>query len=153
MRKTNGLSETEYIQINQAIFSLQNAYESRMRRERDSQGDDLTIADMGVIMVLGQFGRITAKTLATLMDITPGTVSQYVSRLQVRGLINQERNDHDRRSWWLTLSDAGSAAYRSAFDGAVQYTRDMLRMLDSGQQRLLHDLLLTVSHGNGYEWQ
>jgi DNA-binding MarR family transcriptional regulator len=104
-------------------------------------------------MVLGQAGRLASRQLSGRMDITPGTVSQYVSRLSGRGLLEQTRDTQDRRAWWLTLTEAGQDVYQRAHAGSVRYTTDMLAMLDPDEQRVLHRLLLKASHGNGYEWQ
>ena len=153
MVTTPRLSEQALIQINQALFRLRNVYESRLRRERAGDSETLSVAEMGFVMVLGQAGRLTSRELSRRMDITPGTVSQYVSRLSGRGLLEQKRDTQDRRAWWLTLSDAGQEAYRGASEGSVQYTMDMLSVLDPDEQRVLHRLLLKASHGNGYEWQ
>ncbi len=148
----NDLSDAEYIQINQAIFSLRNVFESRMRRENaDTRGP--TIAEMGVLMVLGQVGRVNARTLAAMMDITEGTVSLYIAHLVRQGLVEQRRDEADRRTWWLVLTDAGEENYRKAYEGTVRYTQDLVASLDGQEQRALHDLLLKLSHSNGYGWQ
>lgn len=153
MAKNSTLTDHEYIQINQAIFSLRNVYESGLRKEKGDAKNELSIAELGVLMVLGQADKITSRTLSVMMDLTPGTISQYVNRLRKRGLIDQLRDENDRRIWWLTLTKEGHDVYRSSYRGAVQYTRDMISMLDAREQRLLHDLLVKTSHGNGYEWQ
>jgi DNA-binding MarR family transcriptional regulator len=151
MGERKKLSEKELIQVNQAIFSLRNVYESRLREESGDAGP--SIAEMGVIMVLGQVGSVNSRSLARMMDITPGTVSQYVGRLERGGFLTQSREEGDRRSWLLALTAAGEELYREAFKGAVSYTRDLLSPLSDEEQRVLHGLLLKASRGNGYEWQ
>jgi len=153
MVKTGRLSDHERIQINQAIFSLRNVYESKMRRENSGADNCPTIAEMGVLMVLGQSGEINAHTLSTMMDLTPGTISQYLSRLERRGLVEQRRDEKDKRTWWLVLTESGVKSYRSAYAGTIHYTAELISSLDQAEQRTLHDLLLKLSHANGYEWQ
>ena len=127
MGKPNRLTDGEYIQINQAIFILRNVYESMMRRESSDGDTSPTIAEMGVLMVLGQAGEINARSLSKMMDITPGTISQYLSSLVKRGLVEQRRDEKD--------------------------STDIVSSLNHEEQRAFHDLLVKLSHANGYEWQ
>jgi DNA-binding MarR family transcriptional regulator len=153
LAKSSRLSDSEYIQINQAIFSLRNVYESRMRSEGPDGGNSPTIAELGVLMVLGQAGEINARALSKMMDMTPGTISQYLSRLVRRGLVNQRRDEEDRRTWWLALTEDGEKTYRAACEGTVRYTESIIACLNKDEQRNIHDLLVKLSHANGYEWQ
>jgi DNA-binding MarR family transcriptional regulator len=153
MGKRLELSDEEQIQINQAIFSLQNVYESRMKKENPNAENSPTIAEMGVLMVLGQVGEVNARTLSKMMDISAGTVSLYLSRLTERGLVEQNRSKDDKRTWTLGLTDSGKKAYQSTRLGTVRYTADIIACLTQAEQRTLHDLLLKLSHANGYEWQ
>ena len=88
-----------------------------------------------------------------MVDVTPGTISLYVKKLRDRQLVDQRRDDEDRRIWWLSLTSVGGQAYRESVAGAVRYTREIVQSLDEQDQRTLHRLLLRLSHDNGYEWQ
>jgi DNA-binding MarR family transcriptional regulator len=146
------LPDKEYLQINQALFSLAHAYESRMEQEAGNVLG-LTLSDCSTLMVLGQFAPLNARRLSELMDINPGTISVYVQRLVEQGLVHKEQDREDRRNWWLTLTAAGQRAYEGIVAGAVEYTRDFLSTLDGAEQKTLHHLLLKAAHGLGYDWQ
>ena len=113
----------------------------------------LTLSDRAVLMVLGQLHRPTAAKLSTVMDINPGTISVYVQRLVTKGLVQRQQDAADRRNWWLTLTENGTAAYEETIAGTVDYTRDFLSALDRSEQRTLHSLLLKASHSLGFDWQ
>jgi DNA-binding MarR family transcriptional regulator len=147
------LSDKEYLQINQALFSVAHAYESRMAGEETRNTLGLRLSDCSVLMVLGQFAPLNSRRLSQLMDINPGTISVYVQRLVEKGLVQRERDTADRRNWWLTLTDLGQAAAQGVVAGAVEYTRDFLSALDEAERRTLHRLLLKASHGLGFDWQ
>lgn len=153
MSVTKGLNEKECIQVNQAIFSLRNIYESRMRRENGKAKDSLGIGEIGVLMVIGQMSDVTAQELARLMDLTRGTISIYVKRLVALGLATQTRSDEDKRNWHLNLTKKGFAIYESAYAGTVEYTRDIISILNHDEQRAFHGILVKLAHGNGYDWQ
>lgn len=146
------LSDDEYLQINQALFSLVNAYHNRATLEQQDAAEALTVSERGVILLLGQFAPINLRRLAELMQVSPGPVSQYVQRLVTRNLVQKEQDRADRRNWWLSLTPAGQAAYAESVQGAVRYTQDFLKALNEVEQRRLHDLLLRAARDLGYDW-
>jgi DNA-binding MarR family transcriptional regulator len=146
------LSDKAYLQINQALFSLAHAYESRMASEETRNALGLKLSDCSVLMVLGQLAPLNASRLSELMDVNPGTISVYVQRLVEMGLVHKEQDAGDRRNWWLTLTEAGQAAAQGVIGGAVAYTRDFLAPLDEDEQQALHRLLLKAARGLGFDW-
>ena len=146
------LSANDYLQINQALFSLTHAYETRMAQDSGSL-NGLSLADCSVLMVLQQFMPMTAAQLSEIMDINPGTISVYVQRLVLKKLVKREQDTNDRRNWWLSLTDEGSAAAQVVVSSAVAYTGDFLSALDDGEQQTLRQLLLKASHSLGFDWQ
>jgi DNA-binding MarR family transcriptional regulator len=147
------LSDKQYLQVNQALFSLTHAYESRMAQEETHNNFGLALSDCSTLMVLGQFAPLNSRRLSELMDVNPGTISVYVQRLIEKGLVQKEQDQEDRRNWWLSLTEAGQVAYQGIAAGAVEYTRDFLTALDSEEQEILHQLLLKASHSLGFGWQ
>jgi DNA-binding MarR family transcriptional regulator len=147
------LSDKEYLQVNQALFSLAQAYDSRMAEEGERNVLGLALSDCSVLMVLNQFAPVNSRQLSRLMDINPGTISVYVQRLVEKGLIEKEQDAKDRRNWWLTLTELGQIAAQGVVGSAVEYTRDFLSVLDETEQQTLHRLLLKASHNLGFDWQ
>ena len=147
------LADKAYLQINQSLFSLTHAYETRMAQYASQNVHQLSLADCSTLMVLGQFAPLNSRQLSKLMDINFGTISVYVQRLVDKGLVQRERDQADRRNWWLTLTEPGQAAFAWVMSGAVEYTRDFLSTLDQAEQETLHRLLLKASHSLGFDWQ
>ncbi|MBI9052009.1 MAG: MarR family transcriptional regulator [Anaerolineaceae bacterium] len=147
-----GLSDKEYLQINQAIFSLANAYDKRLLQESKDEEDPLSVSERGVLLVLGQKQPMNQRQLADVMQLSPGPVSQYVQRLVLRGLIEKEQDQKDRRNWWLQLSPLGEKTYRYTVEGSVLYTQGLVSNLSVEQQSKFKDILLQISHHLGYDW-
>ena len=147
------LADKEYLQINQALFSLAHAYEAHRAESERQHPTGLALSDRAVLMVLGQFAPINSRQLSGLMDINPGTISVYVQRLVGKGLVQKTQDEEDRRNWWLSLTETGQAAYQETIAGTVVYTRDFLSALDETGQQTLRQLLLQVSHSLGFDWQ
>lgn len=147
------LSDQEAIQINQALFSLSHAYEARMAKEHPPKETGMTMYDCAVLMVIGQSTPINSHELSRRMDVAPSTISVYVRRLTQKGLVRIERDEKDRRTWWLYLTDMGQFAYQQLIEGTVRYTRDFLSGLTAAEQQSLHGLLQKASHSLGFSWQ
>jgi DNA-binding MarR family transcriptional regulator len=146
------LSEKEYLQVNQALFSLTQAYSVRAAKyEKNKAG--LAFSDRAVLMVLGQLAPINSRQLSKMMNINPGTTSQYVHSLVKKGLVSKEQDEKDRRKWWLSLTEKGQVVYRETIAEAIIYTRDFITALNEKDQKTLHHLLLKASHGLGFHWQ
>ena len=146
------LTEKQLIQVNQAVFSLANAYRSRMVKEGMEERTGLSLSDRSTLMVLGQFEPTTAGALSRQMDINPGTVSVYVQRLVERDLVVRSQDEKDRRTWVLSLTREGRKAYEETLAGTVEYTRDFLAMLTHAEQEALHGIMLRVAGGLGHAW-
>ncbi|MBN1305087.1 MAG: MarR family transcriptional regulator [Anaerolineales bacterium] len=147
------LTEKEYIRINQALFTLAHAYESRMTREHPADKTGLTIFECAVMMVIGQTAPINSQELSRRMDVPPSTVSVYIRGLRKKGLVKSEQDQQDRRNWWLALTDQGQLVYQAIIAGTSQYTQDFFSALSDEEQRTLLDLLLKASHNLGFTWQ
>ena len=147
------LSKQEAIQVNQALFSLAHAYEARMVKENPPKQTGMTLYDCAVLMVIGQFTPVNSRELSKRMDVSASTISVYVRRLTQKGLVRIERDQDDRRNWWLHLTETGQFAYGQIVDGTVRYTRDFLASLSDAEQQTLHDLLQKASHMLGFSWQ
>ena len=146
------LSNEACIQINQAVFSMANAYRSKMHRAGMVEATGLNLPDRSTLMVLGQFAPTTARNLSKAMDINPGTISVYVQRLVEKGLVSRSQDEQDRRTWWLSLTEDGEAAYQDTLLGAAAYTKQFLEPLTDKEQTTFHQMLLKISTGLGYEW-
>lgn len=147
------LKDQEYLQINQALFSLTHAYETRMAKEYPAEETGLTVFDCAILMVIGQSAPIISSELAQRMDVAASTISIYVRRLTQQDLVRMERDEDDRRTWWLHLTETGQLAHEAVIAGTIQYTRDFIAMLEPEEQQTLHHLLLKISHGLGFTWQ
>lgn len=147
------LSDKEYLQLNQALFSLTQAYSIRAAKYEKNNKTGVAFSDRAVLMVLGQLAPINSRQLSSMMSINPGTISQYVHSLVKKGLVKKQQDENDRRKWWLNLTKKGQTIYLETVSEAVAYTKDFISTLNEKEQKTLHQLLLKASHSLGYRWQ
>ena len=147
------LSDKQYLQINQAVFSLANAYRVRCINEKVKEGLGLTLPEQAVLMVLGQLTPINSRQLSRAMNINPGTISVRLESLIKKKLVKKEQDQEDRRNWRLLLTEEGEELYQLTIAGTATYTRDFISVLSKNEQRDLHRSLSKIAHSLGYDWQ
>jgi DNA-binding MarR family transcriptional regulator len=84
----------------------------------------ITINDSLVISHLSAAGnRLRPGELAARLDVTSGTLTPMLDRLEAASLVVREPNPDDRRSVIVVLTEAGNAAlvsYRRQFEQAIE---------------------------------
>ena len=85
----------------------------------------LSAPQMRTICVIGRNKDIRMKDIADRMELTTGTVTVMIDRLQVMGLVERCRNENDRRSYKIQLSEKGRAYYTEH----LKLQRELVRKL------------------------
>lgn len=126
-------------QIIVALRRISQAIETYSRFLWQEYG--LTAPQLGALRELQKHREVTPGRLSELMHITPQTVAGILSRLMQRGLIVRERDERDRRSYMIRITDEG---LRLA-DAAPSLLRDrfrgeLARLADWEQSQMLATL-------------
>ena len=85
----------------------------------------LSAPQLRTICVIGRNENIRMKDIADRMELTTGTVTVMIDRLQQMGLVERRRNESDRRSYKILLSEKG----RRYFDEHRKHQRELVRKL------------------------
>jgi DNA-binding MarR family transcriptional regulator len=85
----------------------------------------LSAPQLRTICVIGRNENIRMKDIADRMELTTGTVTVMIDRLQQMGLVERRRNESDRRSYKILLSEKG----RRYFDEHRKRQRELVRKL------------------------
>ena len=82
---------------------------------------DLTYPQYVVMRMLWQRGELLVKEIGIVLDISYGTVSPLLQRLETAGLVTRTRNRDDERAVEVALTPAGAALEEKArhIPGAV----------------------------------
>ena len=111
-------------------------------------GTGLDAEDFAVYSVLREAGEISPGELARWMSAPATTVSSQVKRLVARGHVRQVPNPEDRRSYRITLTDAGRQAHATAgghFLPVLAAVEAALPRPAGDVQQALRDLLAAIS--------
>lgn len=80
----------------------------------------LTHAQFDIIATLGNTPGMRCKELGEKTLITKGTLTGVLDRLEKKGLLLRERNEDDRRQFFVKLSPAGAALFGEIFPQVVR---------------------------------
>ena len=94
-----------------------------------------------VLFHLGAFGRMTATDIVTRAKIHKTKISRAVTKLVEKRFVTRERSEDDRRQEYLTLTQAGMAAYLDLRGVAEDYEAEISRKFTDGEVRLLRMML------------
>ena len=115
MDEPTGLIVAGLRALDLSIERLRAAFSHRYR---------ITINDSLVISHLSAAGRrLRPSELAARLDVTSGTLTPMLDRLEAASFVVREPNPDDRRSVIVVLTDAGNAAlgdYRRQFERAIE---------------------------------
>jgi DNA-binding MarR family transcriptional regulator len=101
----------------------------------------LTPNEFAVLSMVGALGPITPSDLAARAGMPPTTMSDYVSRLRSRGLIEPSPHPVDRRSYRLELTAAGRERNSRALAGLFASNRAIAERLGAEATSVRDSLL------------
>jgi DNA-binding MarR family transcriptional regulator len=107
-----------FLDLVRAETRLYNLVDERVRAAHG-----LTLGQVRLLGIIDRAGNARVDDIAQEIDIRTGTASKAVDRVEAAGWVRRTPNPHDRRSSWLSLTDAGAevlAAATPAFEAAVQ---------------------------------
>ena len=85
----------------------------------------LTHAQFDIVATLGNTPGMSYKELGERTLITKGTLTGVIERLEQKGLVVRERNNDDKRSFFVRLTPAGEAVFREVFPQVVAHGKQL----------------------------
>lgn len=76
-------------------------------------GRDISLAQMHLLEVVGNNSKIRMKQLSNILGVTTGTLTVMVHRLEKKDYIKRVKDDGDKRSYFLELTERGLEEYKN----------------------------------------
>ncbi len=110
------------------------------------RADDLTMAQMGVLLVLDRTDskQMTLKELEKVIHVAQSTAAGIVSRLEQKGFVECFGSPDDRRIKVVRLSDAGAQRCRASERGMEAAEAHILSSLTPAEREIFAMLLRKV---------
>lgn len=124
----------------------------RLRAQRPA--DSVSLSALSLMATLNEHGPMPAARLAERQRLQPQSLTRLIRDLEEKGLIAR-RPGPDRRTWMLSLTEAGVAAFRYDIAARHRWLRtEIARLLDSDDQVLLAmaaSVMLKLTQGENVE--
>lgn len=115
--------------------------------DKTVQGTGISLPNMHTIEILGIFGELRMKELASKIGVTTGTLTITVDKLEKKGFVKRVPNPLDRRSYLIALTDKGYKVHRAHAKAHLDMTTESLKEFsETEKEQFLH--LLTKFKGN-----
>lgn len=99
----------------EALLRVGEIYHGLARAQRRLRGRDamqpgqLTVPQVNLLRPLAENGPMSSGQLAEAAGLTPATTTHMLDQLAVAGIVERQRQDHDRRVVISRLTEHGSA--------------------------------------------
>lgn len=109
--------------------------------DREVEGSGLSLPHMHTVEILGIFGDMRMKELASRIGVTTGTLTITVDKLEKKGLLRRIPNPDDRRSYLITLTEEGLITHKKHTMSHEKMTRYCLESFTAEESITLSNLL------------
>ena len=106
----------------------------------------LSAPQLRTICVIGRNENIRMKDIADRMELTTGTVTVMIDRLQVMGLVERCRNESDRRSYKILLSEKGRKYYEEHRKRQRELVRKLANKVTDADRETCERVLMEFIH-------
>jgi len=121
---------------------LMKAFRSVQRHASDSIASlGLGLSDFVVLEMLLHKGPMKVNDIGRKVDLTSGSITTAVDRLQARGLVSRQVDSEDSRSRIVRLTAKGNTLIHAAFEAHAARMEKASRGLDQKERKELIALL------------
>ena len=121
---------------------LMKAHRSLKRHaERSIEALDMCLSDFAILEALLHKGPQSVRDLGQRIDLTSGSMTTAIDRLETRGLVSRVDHATDRRAWVIHLTPDGKALISKVFARHEQAMDRAMRGLTKSERATLTDLL------------
>src|SRR5215470_16370279 len=121
---------------------LMKAHRSLVRHAtRSIEALDMCLSDFGILETLLHKGPQSVKDLGRRIELTSGSMTAAIDRLETRHLIHRADHATDRRAWVIHLTPAGKALITRVFAGHQEAMEKAMSGLSRADRSTLTDLL------------
>ncbi len=96
-----------------------------------------------ILKVLSEEENLHQQDIQQYLQVTPGTVSEMISKLENKGLVERKRNAEDRRSVRISLTESGREYLESL---SQENQDDVFAALSEEEQQTLYDILVKLNN-------
>ena len=121
---------------------LMKAHRALLRHaKRSIEAVELCFSDFAILEALLHKGPQPVSELGRRIDLTSGSMTTAIDRLEMRRLVSRTDHATDRRAWLIHLTPKGEALITKVFAGHQEAMERAMRGLSKTERATLTDLL------------
>lgn len=138
----NAKSEKPSVEIHeQVLMQLRRIARAMDVYSKQLQKSGVTSSQLAVLRTLAAKGPMTANRLSKAVELSQGTVTTVLDRLDQKGLVQRSRREDDKRQVWVSLTDSGGVAFQDAPSPLhLEFLRGFSQLQDWEQTMILSSL-------------
>ena len=140
MAKRINSSKKEARALNTYVKLMRAAESLTARVHRNLSLAGLTVSQFGVIEALFHLGPLSQNEIGQKILRSSGNITMVIDNLEKRKLVKRKRNQVDRRSFIIHLTDAGQKLISDIFPSHAKLIADELNILTAKEQQILGNL-------------
>lgn len=109
--------------------------------ERSIEALDMCLSDFAILEALLHKGPQPVRDLARRTELTSGSMTAAIDRLEKRRLVARTDHATDRRAWLIRLTPEGDALIKKVFAGHAEAMERAMRGLSKSERATLTNLL------------
>lgn len=115
------------------------------RKQHDARGMDLQMGQGRLLRSLAKEDGLSQKELAKVVNINPSSMSELLGKLEEKGHVIKKRDDKDKRSYNIYITDEGRQVAKSIIKAREDTSREIFGVLSEDDRyellRILDQLL------------
>lgn len=110
--------------------------------EKNIQGFGLSISEFGVLEMLFHKGAQPVQKIAEKILVTSGTITYIVDKLQKNGLVLREKDEKDKRIFYVSLTKEGEELISDIFPKHKEFLDELLSGVENySKKEMIHNLI------------
>jgi MarR family 2-MHQ and catechol resistance regulon transcriptional repressor len=133
-------NEKEMRALNTYVKLMRAAESLTARTQEHLLSTGLTISQFGVLEALHHIGPLSQKDIGQKILRSSGNITMVIDNLEKRNLVRRERDENDRRSFIVRLTEAGNKLIRKIFPPHAEVITAEMNALTAAEQKTLGEL-------------
>jgi DNA-binding MarR family transcriptional regulator len=106
---------------------------------------DISMNEVRALSRIAEATHVTPKALAESLELTTGSVTSLIDRLESAGLVERTPHPQDRRSLQLELTPAGASKMNAVYDAFEAQVLEAVNEVPEEQVRAANEYLAVVA--------
>lgn len=106
---------------------------------------DVTYGQLYIIIYVGKKKECSPKDISLSLNLDAGHLNRTLSKLIENDLIIQKKNDHDRRSNVVSLTDKGKEVFEISHNLFQEWDQIILSSLEDSDRQKLMELIKKIT--------